>query len=444
MGDFLFALPFFTFDVDAFLTIAGNDPFSAMGYLFIKGGWIIVLYVVFEGLKHILVEHVQEKAYHKKEWILLRVSVPKGHEQTVRAVENFFSILAGAHGTFSWVESHIQGGVQSQMALEIVSLDGKVEYYMYCERRMRDLMEAGIYAQYPDAEIYEAEDYSKKVPGKYPDEEWDMWCTEMINVMPDPYPLRTYVEFEDKVSGEFKDPLANMLENFSLLGAGEQAWYQIVIVPTDQKESRERAMKVIKKLKGLKDEPKHSLLGELADLPIRALQELMGVFFGATAGGKKDDKPRGMDPILLLSPGERTVLEAVERKAGKIGFQTKIRFVYVAKRAVMMKARAANPFIGAIKQMNTFNMQALKPELKKVGLGGAPLIMKNRRFNTRKNKMINAYRSRSSWAGMPSYNLSIEELATLWHLPILLQVKAPQLERVQAKKSEPPMNVPFV
>lgn len=442
MGEEFLALPFLTFDVDAFLTIAGTNPFWAMGYLFLKGGWIVILFVILWGAKYIWLDYIQTKAYLKKEWIVLRVSIPKGHEQTVRAVENFFAILAGAHGTFSWVETNILGGVQSQLALEIASIDGRVEYYMYCERRMRDLMEAGIYAQYPDAEIFETEDYSRKVPGKYPDEEWDMWCTEMINVMPDPYPLRTYVDFEDKVSGELKDPLANLLENFSLLGPGEQAWYQIVIVPTDQKESRARAAKLIKKLKGEKEEVKRSLLGEIADLPVKAVQELLGVLFGSSAGGKSD-KPAGMAPILLLSPGERTVLEAVERKAGKIGFQTKIRFVYVAKRAVMMKARAANPFIGAIKQMNTFNMQALKPELKKVGLGGSPLIMKDRRFNARKNKMINAYRSRSAWKGMPSYNLSIEELATLWHFPILMQVKAPQLERVEAKKSEPPMNVPF-
>ncbi len=443
MGDFIMALPFFTFDVDAFLTIAGNDPFSAMWYLFLKGGWIVVLYVILEGLKHLWHEYIQEKAAHKKEWILMRVSVPKGHEQTVRAVENFFAILAGAHGTFSWYETWIQGGHQSQLALEIVSINGKVEYYMYCERRMRDLMEAAVYAQYPDAEIYEAEDYSKMVPGKYPDEEWDLWGVEMINVMPDPYPLRTYVDFEDHVSGEFKDPLANLLENFSRLGMGEQAWYQIVITPTDQKGSRERAMKLIKKLKGVKEEPHHSLLGTLADLPIKAIQELMGAFFGSSAGGKAE-KPRGMDPILLLSPGERSVLEAVERKAGKIGFQTKIRFLYVAKRQVMSKSKAANPFIGAIKQMNTFNMQALKPEMKHVGVSGALLFMKDRRNNTRKTHLIHAYRSRSGWAGMPSYNLSIEELATLWHFPILMQVKAPQLERVQAKKSEPPMNVPFV
>jgi hypothetical protein len=40
--------------------------------------------------------------------------------------------------------------------------------------------------------------------------------------------------------------------------------------------------------------------------------------------------------------------------------------------------------------------------------------------------------------------LSAEELATMWHLPILQQVKAPQLHRTEAKKIEGPVNIPYV
>jgi hypothetical protein len=47
------------------------------------------------------------------------------------------------------------------------------------------------------------------------------------------------------------------------------------------------------------------------------------------------------------------------------------------------------------------------------------------------------------WAGMPKYHLSTEELASLWHLPVTEQVKAPQVKKTEAKKAEPPMNLPF-
>jgi hypothetical protein len=42
-----------------------------------------------------------------------------------------------------------------------------------------------------------------------------------------------------------------------------------------------------------------------------------------------------------------------------------------------------------------------------------------------------------------AFFLSTEELATLWHFPILMQVRAPQLQRTEAKKVEPPANLPF-
>jgi hypothetical protein len=57
--------------------------------------------------------------------------------------------------------------------------------------------------------------------------------------------------------------------------------------------------------------------------------------------------------------------------------------------------------------------------------------------------MVRAYRSRSGWSGLPKFFMSSEELATLWHFPILIQVKAPGLRRIEAKKSEAPANIPF-
>jgi hypothetical protein len=159
-------------------------------------------------------------------------------------------------------------------------------------------------------------------------------------------------------------------------------------------------------------------------------------------GGGKEEKKDGTPEILKLSPGERLVLEAVERKASKIGFNCKIRFLYVAKKEVMKKSKAVQPFIGSIKQVNTFNMQALKPS-SKVGVNGTLWWFKDRRNNERKSKMVRAYRSRSGWSGLPKFFMSSEELATLWHFPILIQVKAPGLRRIEAKKSEAPANIPF-
>ena len=430
--------------MDAFLNVAGNNPFAAMAVFLINGGWIVFVLFILWALKYALLEGKQAKFTKEQEWVLLRISVPTATEQTPKAAENIFANFAGAHSSVGWTDKWMHGVTQQAITIELASINGEVGFFVHSLRKMRDLIEASIYAQYPDAEIDEVEDYTKNVPMHYPHDEWDVWGVEMTNVMPDPYPLKTYIEFEDKVSGEFKDPMANMLEAFSRFGPGEQAWYQIVLVPTDQKDFRTRAEKLINKIKGTEEKKKKTVLDHAIDLPLQATADLLSVALGGTTGsGKPAEKKNEQLRMLALSPGERFVLESIERKQSKIGFACKIRFLYVAKKEVMNKSKAANPFIGAIKQTNTFNMQALKPDMKRVGSSSALWWFKDQRNNLRKSKMMIAYRQRSSWSGLSQFQLSAEELATLWHFPILLQIKAPKLRRIEAKKSEPPANIPF-
>lgn len=443
MQDFFSLYPLY-FNMDAFLNVAGSNPFAAMAVLLINGGWILFVLFILWAFKYMWLEGKQAQYAKEQDWVLLRIAVPTATEQTPKAVENIFANFAGAHSAVGWTDKWMHGVTQQAITIELASLNGEVSYYVRSLRKMRDLIEASIYAQYPDAEIEEVEDYTKNVPGHYPNDEWDLWGVEMTNVMPDPYPLKTYVEFEDKVSGEFKDPMSNLLEAFSRFGPGEQAWYQIVLVPTDQKDFRVRAEKLINKIKGTEEKKKKTVLDHAIDIPIQATSDILSVALGGTTGtGKPSEKKNETPRMLTLSPGERFVLESIERKQSKIGFACKIRFLYIAKKEVMNKAKAANPFIGAIKQTNTFNMQALKPEMKRVGNSSALWWFKSQRNNLRKNKMMAAYRARSSWSGLPQFQLSAEELATLWHFPILLQIKAPKLRRIEAKKSEPPANIPF-
>ncbi|MSR84840.1 hypothetical protein EXS71_00120 [Candidatus Uhrbacteria bacterium] len=436
---------FLNFDVETFLALTGSDPFSSMGYLFLHGGWILFVFVFLWIAVVYRQNYVSGKVIAKQEWILLRITVPKDSEQTARAAENMFISFAGAHSSPSWTETWVRGFKQAVISVEIASIEGRVGFYVRGERRFRDLMEGSIYAQYPHAEIQEVQDYTDGFPSHFPDEEWDCWGTEMIPTMPDPYILKTYHDFEDKVSGEFKDPIAYMLELMSRLGPGEHLWYQITLTQTDHKKMRQQAEKIIDTLKGVEKVHKKTLMDHAIDFPLKTAQEVVGTILGtppAAPEHKKDDKAL-LPKLFALSPGEKDVLEGVEHKASQVGHECKIRFVYMAKKEVMKKSRAVNTFIGAMKQTNTFHMQALKPELKMVGMGSALWWFKERRNNHRKSHVVHAYKKRSDWMGMPRFFLCSEELATLWHLPILIQVKAPSLHKVEAKKAEAPDNLPF-
>ncbi len=436
---------------EAFLNVAGDDPFKAMGYLLFAAGWVsIVLWILILRIAIMialdLYKDARETSFARKlQWVLLRITVPSTSEQTPKATENLFAQLAGAHSSISWAEEWRDGAFQAAISMEVVCTEGQTSFYIRCLKGSRDLVEAAVYAQYPDAEIEMAEDYSRQAGpehARFPDPDWNVWGCEFLPTREDAYSLKVYSEFEDKVSGEFKDPVAAYLEVLSRLGPGEHCWMQISILPTDQNNFRKRAEMVIKKLKGEKVEAKKSLMSELAQFPMDIVKGVLSAFGLNLFPSKPEKKDEGLPKVMRLSPIERDILEATERKASKIGFECKIRFIYMAKKAVFSKARIAQGFIGAIKQTNTFHMLSLKPDFKKTGMSSAIWFFKDRRNDKRKSRLLEYYRSRDG-AGVNRFFLSAEELATLWHFPILLQVKAPSLRQITAKKSTAPMNLPF-
>lgn len=443
MEDFLNFLNI-SFDLSSWLTQIGDNPILAMWSLVARGGWIIFLWAFLYIARGFWLATRQIKFGAAKTWILLAIDVPKATEQTLKAVENMFAHLAGAHSPPTFMEKWKLGMTQDTIACEIISIEGHIQYLIRTTRKLRDLVEASIYAQYPDAEITEVEDYAIKVPNVYPNDQYDCFAMEMTMARSDVYPLKAYLEFEHQLTGEFKDPLAVLLEAFSRLGPGEQAWYQLVLTPIAQTDFVDKAVKEIKKLTGQKTEVKPGLVDRALDLSLQTIS-LAGdlAFGGAPADIKKKTDNVLNSRMWNLTPGERKVVEGVERKLSKLVFQVKLRFVYVGKKEVFQKSRILQSFVGAIKQYNTNDMGALKPETKHVGVSSAIILFKDRRNNIRKQRLMTAYRNRSNWAGLKSFHLGTDELASLWHLPVSLFVKAPQVKKTEAKKSEPPINLPF-
>ncbi|MCR4278681.1 MAG: hypothetical protein NUV81_02120 [bacterium] len=428
---------------NSFLELFGRNPYAGMWFLFVHGGWIVILILILWGAKEVWVDHLIGKALMSKEWVLLAIDVPRLTEQTPRAVENIFAFFAGIHAPpANKLETYVTGHKQGTISCEIISIEGRVQFLIHAERKHRDSVEAAIYSQYPDAEIVEVEDYSLTIPSRYPDKEWDLFGTEMIPVRDDVFPIRTYPEFEDKVSGEFKDPMSVLLESMSRLGPGEQFWYQIVLTPIAQVEFSKKAGNWVKKFTGQVVESKPTFVEAMVTWPFRQLALILEVL-GLYAVEKPTTDKEGLQRRMMsMTPGEKKIVEAVEHKASKVTFLCKIRFIYAAKHEVMKKSRIVHPFIGAIKQYNTNDMQALKPS-GKVGMSSTIILRKNTRNTERKNTLLSAYRGRSDWAGHMPFHMNSEELASLWHFPITGQVKSPQLQKTESKRAEPPINLPY-
>ena len=438
-----------TIDLSYFDTLASMSPLAIMWRLFADGGWIIILWVFLWGSWEIWVNWRQNLYEAKRRWIFLAIDIPRAvldePGQSPLAVENIFAHLDGAHGTDTLWEKYWEGKTQDWFSLEIVSTEGYIQFVIRTRDKFRDLVEAAIYAQYPDAEITEVIDYTKWAPGKFPNQEWELFGTEWIKVrQEDAYPLRTYHDFEDPTTKEFKDPLAAMLETMSKMGKGEHIWFQILITPIGQKEWTRKGDNLVKKLIGAKVETKETWLNKIVDLPGKVADTALTQILSSAeeAPTKKREEKKEASMMQYLSPGTKTLVEAIERKISKIGFQTKVRMIYVARKEVFKKTRAAHPMVGVIKQFSTMDGQSIKPEYKKVGTAAHYILVK-KRLAWKKIKIMQAYRGRSQSRGIgKGFVLNIEELATMWHFPANW-IKAPSVKTVESKRGVPPINLPF-
>lgn len=377
------------------------------------------VWVVCWGAWHIWLSVIRGKFVHSQRFVLLTVNLPKQTEQSPKAVENVFSHLGGLYRGLTWKELYWEGQLQTNFSFELVSIGGYIRFYVRMNERYRDLLEATIFAQYPDAEIIETTDYAKDVPSYFPNETHELWGTEFILRKPDAYPLKTYPAFEHGPSKEyFKDPLASVLEFLSKLQKGEQLWLQILLQPTTS-DWRKKGEAEIEKFMAK---------------------------FKVKGKGTEEAPSLGM---FTMTPGERRTIEAMQIKMGKTGFSTKIRFIYVGEKGVFRKGPIIGAMKGALLQYAELN------EFKSYGLVSPKtdyFWQKNKIFEylsfgfyktwrTRQNRIIKNYIGRDIWAGGPMYILNSEELATLYHFP-MTEVKAPLVRKTESKKAEPPFSLP--
>ena len=433
----------FVIDIDYLSKIFSGSPIEIALNVFRNGGWIVFLIALLYGLWNCWLFYAQTRYYEKAKFMLIKVNIQTTNEQSPKAVENIFAQLSGAHTTNTLWETYGQGDYQLPFAFEIVSLGGYINFFIYTETRFKNLVETIIYAQYPDAEIFEVNDYVNNVPAKYPDPEYDLFGFEFILANNQAYPIKTHIEFEHALTQELKDPLSGVLEALSCLTEGEQGWYQIIVTPTSD-AWKEASHKLLNKLMGAETKAhKFSVADMVANTALSGIGLLGDIIPGGEveAIGAKTGADTGKIN-LLLNPLLKKQLDGIARKASKIGFKTKIRYIYIGKREVFSKARGVNTFVGGIKQFNTVDLNALKPDLKRTGTR-AYYVFTELRKKWRKNKLISAYKSRSGWRGSPSFILNIEELATLYHFPSIL-IKAPLIKKVTSRKAEPPTSLPTV
>lgn len=430
-------LGIFSLDFGPLNALMNQGVWALIGMVLALGGWLLLVRPLFFVILHLYVDLKQDLTVHEWKYVLLAIDIPALNVQTPKAVEQMFAQLAGAFYDPDLKDKLKDGYKQRWFSFEIISIEGYIQFLVWTEDAFRDLVEAVVYAQYPDAEVVEVEDYVGAAPDAYPNDTHDIWISDFGLAEDNAYPIRSYREFEHAISKDtvLKDPMGTFLESFSRLGPGEQMWFQILVEPIGN-SWKEDAIHKIKEVIGEKAAPHgDTILDHMLRAPQKFLEALGDEVFSREASEAHGHEEKAGPPNQLqyLTPGMGKLVEAMEAKIGKLGFKTKIRGLYLAKKAVFNPRRGINALVGAINQYNIPSANSLVPTY-----GGTTNSRKNLK---RKKLLMKAYKKRKISAGGKPCILNIEELATIWHFP-MSHVKTPLVQKAASKQAEPPSGLP--
>ena len=372
--------------------------------------------------------HYKRAVYIREtEWVMLEIKIPREISKSPKAMEVVLGIFAQTFEGNKWTR-FTKGLVRSWFSLELVSLGGKIHFYIRAPKFFKNLIESQIYSQYPGIEISEAEDYVSNIPVYgTPQSDHKIWGVEFAFSREDAYPIKTYVDYglSDDPKEEFKvDPMTPMLEYLGSITPAEQVWIQILIIATRQRFHK----------------PGTWFTKQTWDKEAKALiDKLM----------KREQFKAGSDPTaipfgaLALSPGERATVEAVERSVDKIAFDCGFRAIYLAPKDQFKEANIPG-LMSSVKQFNSANLNGFKPG-KTTGVNEQWKDFKGIRVEKMKRKIFDAYRRRSyfypPYVGKPMV-LTTEELATIYHFPGEVAA-TPTLAKIESKRGEPPIDLPL-
>ncbi|MFH0920749.1 MAG: DUF87 domain-containing protein, partial [Fibrobacterota bacterium] len=330
------------------------------------------------------------------------------------------------------------------------------------------MIESQIYAQYPDVEIGEAEDYAKQPFSAYegligketlaePPPPPNAPAGSRLPVVyrktasgsalfavtaelelsdPDIYPVKRYTQFEDKLTRLPTEPLAGVTATLSKLNAtDEQAWIQIIISPIGD-WWRIRGLKCLKIVtNGLFNNifwlNKLSTRVYLARgfwkrfflSPVYLLFWILRGFHTGSLTMKSADEQDLREEVSRAHEREDPISAAVD-KVTRPSFDANIRIVYIPRRENIDLAEIKlNEIAGSFYQYNLPNMNEFEV----------------RRIDEDNEQVLKRYRQRLI---TDPFILNTEELATLYHMPSK-DVGTPNVVWVTSRKLEPPHNLPL-
>lgn len=378
---------------------------------------------------HTYVDYNRAKYLNSLQWVLIEIIPSADILKSPAAMELFFLSLYQTGGESTWIDRWVKGKVRTWFSLEIVSLEGRVHFYIWCDVKIRKLIESQAYAQYPGIEIREADDYA----AKFDTTNYSMMLAELQLTKADPYPIKTYVDYQlDKEQEEeFKiDPLTPVLEFFNIIPEHNFACIQIIV--RAHKAEDDDPTKLFPSFSKKIDNWKETAKKEIEDIKKKSFIEF------EEGGIKKKQNTQ--------TESQKRVISALDRSVTKFAFDTGIRLLYAGKKDSF--SNNFGPLMGTFKQYNSGELNGFKPRAS-TSFDYPWQDPFGRKVKKMTAEMLNAYQLRHYfWKSdykkktRPYFILNTEELATIYHFPGLV-AQAPSLHRVDSRKVIPPDNLPI-
>ncbi|MBQ1373693.1 type IV secretion system DNA-binding domain-containing protein [Candidatus Saccharibacteria bacterium] len=333
--------------------------------------------------------------------VLLMLEIPRANDKKELAAEQLFASLHGILRDKGELKN--SGGVQEHLSFEIVSTAGQIRFYVWTPKILQSFVEGQIYSQYPTVQIYKIDEDYVDDRTKYPVN----YSAELALTDNEALPIKTFDNFE-------VDPLAGITGTLAKLNPdhSEEMWIQILARPIPDDWHKNTTDKWVRQVKSGK---KSLLAGTGIDWTW--LAEVVGALFRPPAGGT------GSDTVVELSERDKTRITKAEEKATKLGYDVKIRLVYLGQDQVDAKLNM-QALVGTFKQYNSTNLNGFKQ------IGGS--------FNP---SDLDAYKLRQ-FSGR-GFILNISELASVYHLPHT-SVETPNIVWASSKTAEPPAKLPVL
>jgi len=365
-------------------------------------------------------------------FVILELRIPREVRKTPRAMEQvLMSIHSLRNSAGNPKERWWDGEVTFWFSFEVVRHQGEIHFYARVPKGRRNIVEAALYAQYQDIEIVEVEDYIDQVPATPEEIEkkgYNFFGTELRLEKPDEYPIRTFEDFASPAEEKELDPISTLLETLGKLTRDETVWVQILFRPVGD-SWRKKGVETI---------------AELKDKFARRKQEIEGGF-----------------TFSFPAPGETDLLKMIDKNISKPGFETLIRYIYFAPKAIYSDSFPRRGLLGAFNQYASESLNKFAHNIfswTRADLWNKPHFFWKRRLKARKKMMMRNYRRRLMlnemrtttlleknifYSGFKAnklgrMTLNAEELATVFHLPTNLVLTGPLIKREDARKIGPP------